>query len=88
VSESVRMSRRPNGYDDRMDMGGAMAIIGILMMAAMLGLIGWGAIAAVRAARGSRERSARTVLDDRFAAGEIDEEEYERGRRVLEHSER
>ncbi len=34
------------------------------------------------------EGGARQILDERFARGEIDEEEYQRRRRVLEQSRR
>lgn len=67
-------------------MSGVMAIMGIVMMTAMLAAIGWGAIAALR---GRRRRTpdpagARSILDERFARGEIDAEEYEHRRRALE----
>lgn len=60
---------------------------GLVMM-----IVFWGGLAAlvwalVRGAWGGRrdggKRSARDVLDERFARGEIDEEEYERRRRIL-----
>lgn len=69
-------------------MGGAMTIIGIVMVAAMLAALAWAAVAALRGPkrRSPKQSGARSVLDDRFAAGEIDEEEYERRRQVLERS--
>lgn len=53
-----------------------------------LGLIVGGVVLAVRGSsdredRGLRGRSALDVLDERFARGEIDREEYEERKRVL-----
>ena len=69
-----------------MEMSGAMTIFGVVMMTAMLGLIAWAGISALRGRQrlGPERRGAQSVLDERFAAGEIDEQEYERRRRALE----
>ena len=62
-------------------------LAGLLMM-----LVFWGGIAAliVLALRGSSERrehsDARDVLEERFAKGELSEEEFEQRMRVLERS--
>ena len=69
-----------------MEMSGAMTVLGIVMMGAMLAVIAWAAVAAVRGGKGRNRGGpgARAVLDERFAAGEIDEDEYERRRQTLE----
>lgn len=67
-------------------MSGAMTVFAIVMMAAMMGLFAWAGVGALRGRKGhaSAPSRARSVLDERFAAGEIDEQEYERRRRTLE----
>lgn len=63
----------------------------VLMSAAMLifwGLVVGGVIWAVRSSRTpadhAQTRSARDLLDDRFARGELTEDEYQRSRKLLE----
>lgn len=56
----------------------ALIAIGIVMLAR------W----ASRDGLGRRALDARRILDERFARGEIDEEEYQRRRSVLEGSSR
>jgi putative membrane protein len=61
-----------------------MAILIIAVVAALA----WGGSTAGRAfwARGdqdAKERSALRILEERFASGEIDREEFERRRKVL-----
>jgi putative membrane protein len=58
-----------------------------------LGLVVGGIVLAVRGSSGGatdrgRERSALDILDERFARGEIDRDEYEERRRVLRDSQR
>lgn len=62
--------------------GGMMWIFWFLIVA----LLVWLVLAATRSAAGSREthRSAREILDSRYASGEIDREEYEQKRADLE----
>jgi putative membrane protein len=61
--------------------GGLMWIFWILLIVLML----WAVKAAVTASNGSSgHRSPREILDDRFARGEIDEDEYRRRRQELE----
>jgi len=62
--------------------GGMMWIFWILIVA----LLVWLVLAATRSAGGSREapKSAREILDARYAAGEIDRDEYEQKRADLE----
>jgi len=60
---------------------------GGLFMVAIVGLIVWAVIAATRPSRSVGERpSALDVLDDRFARGELDEEEYRTRRATIERS--
>lgn len=70
---------------------GWSALDWVLMSVAMLvfwALVVGGVIWAVRASRTPadhpRARSARDLLDDRFARGELTDDEYERSRRLLE----
>lgn len=75
-------------YDGGWGWGGWLAMT--LMM-----LVFWGGLVAVVVAlvRSSRppdsrpdpSRDARAILDERFARGDIDEEEYRRRRDVLDH---
>lgn len=60
----------------------------MILPIAVVALIVWGVSPAGRAfwARGGQdggERSALRTLEERFARGEIDREEFERGREVL-----
>lgn len=67
--------------------GGGMVLWSLFLLA----LIGGGIWLAVRAFRGDdrgpatgEQSSARQVLDERYARGELDDDEYERRRRILE----
>ena len=83
----------PEGYDHMM-WGGGHGIFGGLMMLVFWGVIIALIVLAVRwlsdtrggAGSGARpgRREAMDTLRERFAAGEIDEEEYRRRKRVLE----
>lgn len=57
----------------------------LLVWLAFVGLLVWGVIALTRSRRDepSSRETPRQVLDRRFAAGEISEDEYERARRAL-----
>ena len=62
----------------------------LVMSAVMLAVLAAVVIAVLYGARAIREQSqpgdaARRILDERFAKGEIDEEEYQQRREVLEH---
>ena len=62
----------------------------LVMSAVMLAVLAAVVIAVLVGSRAvqSRERpwdSARRILDERFAKGEIDEEEYQQRREVLDH---
>lgn len=59
--------------------GGFMWLIWIVLILA----IAW-ALGGLRAWRGPGEKSPRELLDQRFARGEIDEEEYRKRRGVLD----
>jgi putative membrane protein len=75
---------------DGWNMNGGWWWFGVICMVGLTALVVWGAIALSRAlSRGGApgaERdgwNARTVLDERYARGEIDEDEYRRRRHVL-----
>jgi len=55
---------------------GSLAILGALAAAAV-----WGVR---RSGRRSRDRSPLEILDERFAQGELDAEEYRSSREILE----
>jgi putative membrane protein len=86
-------------YDDHMDWndgsGWWMALVMVVFGAVLLGVIVWAVATVTRshpaavapsvpAAASTRESSARAILDERFARGEIDAAEYEERRRLLE----
>jgi putative membrane protein len=54
----------------------------IVVLALLIGGIAW-LVRAAGAPRGDDHGSARRLLDERFAAGEIDAGEYEQRRRAL-----
>ena len=62
--------------------GGMMWIFWILIVALLI----WFVVVATRSAGGSREahKSAREILDSRYARGEIDRDEYTQKRADLE----
>jgi putative membrane protein len=71
-------------------MGGAMLLTGLLF----LGLLAVGIWLIVRAATGStsggrsgERSSALAILEERYARGEVDDEEFHRRRRLLQSSE-
>ncbi len=66
--------------------GWGMAWTGWIFMIVLLVLLAGGIAWLVRGVSGSREAdrgSARRILDERFASGQIDPEEYERRRQAL-----
>jgi putative membrane protein len=67
-----------------MEMAGAMAIVGIAMMGAMIIGIGWAAVRGFASRKGPKPRKARSVemLDERYARGEIGTQEYEERRQA------
>lgn len=86
-------------YGDHMDWGDGsgwwMAIVMIVFGLLFLGVIVWAVVTITKphhsatapqqvGAAPARESSARTILDERFARGEIDAAEYEERRRLLE----
>lgn len=76
-----------DGYGDGPGWGGWIAMT--LMMLAFWGLLVGGAFLVWRATRDSAPRTpagppeAERLLDERFARGEIDEEDYQRRRTLL-----
>ena len=86
-------------YGDHMDWddgsGWWMAVIMIVFGLLIIGVIVWAVATTTRAHHGApapplsgaapiRESSARQILDERFARGEIDATEYEERRRLLQ----
>jgi len=57
----------------------------VVFWGAILGVVVWAiAAAARRGSGGPPERTARDILEERFARGEISKDEFEERRRVLE----
>jgi len=74
-------------YHDGYGMGPWGWVLMTVFTLAFWGLIVWAVVTLVRRlppAGGPRESSARDILDERFARGEIDEEEYRRRLAALE----
>jgi len=87
------------GYRDHMDGndGAHWWMVGMMILfgAVLIGVIVWAVIATTRAGRGPAApaapsmaaapagSSARNILDERFARGEIDPAEYEERKRLL-----
>ena len=68
-----------------MGFGLLMMFVGLLVVAAVIAIVVWGVIYFTRAggSRGGPGDQARQILDQRYAKGEIGEEEYRRIRREL-----
>ena len=92
VSVLTAVSAAAQTYGDHPHMGGwgwGGMIFGPIMMIVFIALIvgavvlvlRWMGLGGSPAARG--EKNARDVLDERFARGEIDKDEYEERRQVL-----
>lgn len=66
--------------------GWGMAVFGWVFMAAIVGLVVWLVVTSTRRTRppGSGGRGALDVLDERYARGDIDREEYLQRRADLE----
>ncbi len=60
----------------------------VLFWAVVIGLVYLLARAVTPGRSGERPRDARDILDERFARGEISEEEYRERKRVLDESTR
>ncbi len=76
------------GYGHPM-MGGGWMVFGTLFSLALILLLVLGAVWLLRGldvlpGRGRRRREALAILEERFARGEIDLEEFERRKRALE----
>ncbi len=65
------------------DMGGFWGLWMIVPTLVVLGLIWWGIVWSSERRRSDYRDSPREILDRRYAAGEIDKDEYERRRRDL-----
>jgi putative membrane protein len=72
---------------DMHDWGGGWWVVMVLVMLLFWGLVIAGIVWAIRAASGPRpadgSKTAREVLDERLAAGDISVEEYEQRRDLL-----
>ncbi len=55
-----------------------------LVWALLIGFVVWAVVGLTTTRRGSGDAPARTILNERYARGEIDDEEYRRRRRELE----
>ena len=77
----------PGGYDHMM-WGAGHGVFGWLMMLVFWAIVIALIVFAVKGVSGKRgqdtRRDAMDTLRERFAAGEIDEEEFERRRKILE----
>jgi putative membrane protein len=67
-----------------MGFGLLMMLVGLLVVAGLIGIVVWALIYFTGAGRSSPlDPHAREILDRRYATGEIDHEEYQRIRRAL-----
>ena len=68
-----------------MSFGVLMMLFGLLILIGVVVLIVWAVIRMSEAgrSRGSGDASARQILDQRYARGEIDGDEYQRTKREL-----
>jgi putative membrane protein len=65
--------------------GWGTAIFGLVFMIAILGLVAWLVVTAIRRPEtGGKRSSALDLLDERYARGEIEREEYLKRRADLE----
>lgn len=82
------LAGRAGGFDHMGGMGWSMVIFGWVFMVAIVGLVVWLIVSTTRGPdrpdRSARARSAIDVLDERYARGEIDREEYMQRRTDLE----
>ena len=68
-----------------MGFGLLMMFVGLLVIAALIAIVVWAVIyfTGTGRSRGGPDDQARQILDQRYAKGEIGEEEYRRIRREL-----
>ncbi len=57
----------------------------VVFWVVVVGLIVWAVARIAPSNRDRRPKSAREILDERYARGELDEEEYRRRRSELDH---
>lgn len=92
VSAGPALAQGTPGYDHMMWNGGwGHWIFGPLMMLLFLGILVFGVAAAIRWIGGdgrpgqsTSNSSARAILEERYARGEIDEKEFRERKRTLE----
>lgn len=79
------LAGRAGGFDHMGGLGWGMVIFGWVFMVAIVGLVVWLIVSTTRGSnRSVSARSAIDVLDERYARGEIDREEYMQRRTDLE----
>ena len=64
------------GFDHMDGWGWVPAVIGFVFMAAIIGLLAWFIVSMVRKPVATVSGGARALLDERYAKGEIDREDY------------
>lgn len=64
------------GFDHMDGWGWAPAVIGLVFLAAFIGLLAWFIVSMVRKPVAMAQGGARTLLDERYAKGEIEREDY------------
>ncbi len=64
------------GFDHMDGWGWVPAVIGLVFLTAIIGLLAWFVVSMVRRPIGTTSGGARALLDERYAKGEIDREDY------------
>ena len=64
------------GFDHMEGWGWVPAVIGSVFLAAIIGLFAWFVVSMVRKPGATVSGGARALLDERYAKGEIDREDY------------
>jgi putative membrane protein len=64
------------GFDHMDGWGWVPGVIGLVFMAAIVGLLAWFVVSMVRKPVATTSGGARALLDERYAKGEIDREDY------------
>ena len=90
VSSTAAFAQTGGGFGQHMWNGGSWMFFGPLIWILVIAAIVMGVMYLVRSQGGSgtpmigSSKTPRDILDERFARGEIDEEEYSERKRVLE----
>ena len=64
------------GFDHMDGWGWVPGVIGLMFMAAIIGLLAWFIVSMVRKPVATISGGARALLDERYAKGEIEREDY------------